>query len=330
MNLTNNVTNCTSVFQSNQVHGNGFQNQTEIHLSVNNTLEKELQTCQQATLEWQSIAMNLTNNVTNCTSVFQSNQVEGNGFQNQTAIHLSVNKTFENELQTCQQATESLKTDTENCQQLTENLNESLSNLTDEYEALKKSLDTYRTYDNLLIPDAFIFILHISKTENGRQADICVGSSTNYGFITEKSCCLADEISILTSEENDIFIENNSIWTEKNLCFINTTETNQFDLAVIDLNKTLECNIFAFDMNENEFRKLEFQIEQHDCFEDSCVSDVDLNLLQNMTFVNGISIMCPESMNFGIIKKRKLIFHLSNICHLFCQIIYVGPSTKSV
>lgn len=234
--------------------------------------------------EWKFIAMNVSNNVTNCSSV---------------------NNTLEIELQTCQQVTESLKTDTENCQQLSENLNESLSNLTDEYQTLKKTYDIYRTYENLLIPDAFIIVLHISKTESGRQADFCVGSSTNYGFITESSCCLADEISILTLEENNISIENSSIWIGNDLCFINTTEKNQFDFPVYDLNKTLECNILAFDENEYEFRQLELEIGHNDCFDGSCLSHVNSTKFQNMTFLNGISIMCPQSMDFGIIKKCK-------------------------
>ena len=233
--------------------------------------------------EWKFIAMNVTNNVSNCPSV---------------------NDTLEIELQTCQQATESLKTDTENCQQISENLNESLSNLTNEYETLKKSYDTYRSYDNRLIPDAFIIVMHINKTESGRQADFCVGSSTNYGFITESSCCLADEISILTLEEDNISIENSSIWIGNDLCFINTTE-NHFDFPVSDLNNTLECNILAFDENEYEFQQLEFEIDQNDCFEGSCLSHVDLKEIQNITFLNGISIICPQSMDFGIIIKCK-------------------------
>ena len=232
--------------------------------------------------EWKFIAMNVTNNVTNCPSI---------------------NNSFEIELQNCKESTESLKTDTELCQKQSENLYESFSNLTDEYDTLKKSYDTYRAYDNLLIPDAFIIVLHINKTESDRQADFCVGSSTNYGFITEKKCCLADEISIFTLEENDISIENGSIWIGDDLCFINSTEKNPLDFTVSAWEKTLNCKILAFDENEYEFRELEFEIDQNDCFENSCISHVNSQKYQNMTFLDGISIMCPHSMDFGIIKK---------------------------
>ena len=123
-------------------------------------------------------------------------------------------------------------------------------------------------------------------------------------------------------EENEISIENSSIWIGNDLCFINLTEKSPLDFAVSDWNKTLNCNILAFDENEYEFRELELEINQNDCFEDSCVSYVDPKKFQNMTFLDGISIICPLSMDFGIMKNCEFTGCSLSHFHLFKIIFF--------
>ena len=95
--------------------------------------------------------------------------------------------------------------------------------------------------ENALKPTGHIGISVIRKVDNARETDICVGTSTKSGYITSKSCCQVDEMFLFdleTSEE--IKIEENSIWIEDHICFINTTETLEFDFPALNDDQTQE------------------------------------------------------------------------------------------
>ena len=185
-------------------------------------------------------------------------------------------------------------------------MNKKVDKLEDEYENLQKSYDSYRM-NNLLIPTEFIIISLIRKTENDRQTDFCIGLSTNYGFITDTSCCQADAISIFSLKNADeISIEKSSIWTEENLCLLNTTEKIDFDLPVFDFNKTLKCSILAFDIDESQLRTIRLEIDPQKCVEGSCLSNINQNSFENVILLDGLSIFCPQSLDFGMIKKCKI------------------------
>ena len=92
---------------------------------------------------------------------------------------------------------------------------------------------------NSLQPAGQIGISVIRKVENARETDVCIGTSTNFGYITSKSCCQVDEMFMFDLESSEeIKIEENSVWIEEHICFINTTELLRFDFPPLDDDKT--------------------------------------------------------------------------------------------
>ena len=97
----------------------------------------------------------------------------------------------------------------------------------------------YASAQNKLQPAGHIGISVIRKVENARETDICVGTSTNFGYITSKSCCQVDEMFLFDLENSEeIKIEENSIWIEDHICFINTTASLGFDFPSSDDDET--------------------------------------------------------------------------------------------
>ena len=93
--------------------------------------------------------------------------------------------------------------------------------------------------ENALKPTGHIGISVIRKVDNARETDICVGTSTKSGYITSKSCCEVDEMFLFDLESSEeIKIEENSIWIENHICFINTTATLEFDFPSFDVGET--------------------------------------------------------------------------------------------
>ena len=100
-------------------------------------------------------------------------------------------------------------------------------------------LEEYSSYQNSLQPTGYIGISVVRRAENARETDVCFGTSTNFGYITSKSCCQADEMFLFDLESSEeIKIEQNSIWIEDHICFINTTETLKFDLPALNDGET--------------------------------------------------------------------------------------------
>lgn len=235
--------------------------------------------------------MNCTENFTHC---HFEEEIQGN-----------YNKTFEDKTPNDTSTSEIVNFDLQTCQHVSEDLNKKIVKLEEEYEILRTSYDSYQM-NNLLIPIEFIIISLIRKTETGRQNDLCIGLSTNFGFMTESSCCQAEEISIFSLESaSEITFENSSIWTEKNLCLLNTTEKIDFNFPISDDSKTLECSFLAFDTDKSHFREIRLDIDPLNCFEGSCLSNIDPSSLTNMIFLDGLSIMCPHTQDFGMVQKCK-------------------------
>ena len=92
---------------------------------------------------------------------------------------------------------------------------------------------------NSLQPAGHIGISVIRKVENARETDVCIGTSTNFGYITSKSCCEVEEMFLFDLENSEeIKIEENSIWIEDHICFINTTAMLEFDFPPFDGGET--------------------------------------------------------------------------------------------
>ena len=105
-----------------------------------------------------------------------------------------------------------------------------------------------------------------------------------------------------SSEE--IKIEENSIWIEDHICFINTTETLKFDFPSLNDSGTKQCSVLSFDRTEGEFNTHHLQVETQECSESSCTFKIDSNLPKNEVILDGSSVVCDRQPYFGIITKN--------------------------
>ena len=102
-------------------------------------------------------------------------------------------------------------------------------------DRLTEELKQCSSNNELLQPTGNIGLSIIRHVENARETDVCVGTSTSLGYITSNSCCQADEMFLFDLENSaEIKIEANSIWIEDHICFINTTETINVDVPMLD------------------------------------------------------------------------------------------------
>ena len=169
---------------------------------------------------------------------------------------------------------------------------------------------------DLLEPTGQIGISVIRYVENARETDSCVGTITTSGYITSSSCCQADQMFLFDFENStEITIDENSIWIEEHICFINTTETFNFHFPTLDSDETKLCTYLAFDDSEGNFNEHQHQIETEYCVDSTCNWNIDS--LENVKILVGTSIICEGSPHFGIVTKSKLAnndeYHIQNM-----------------
>ena len=156
-----------------------------------------------------------------------------------------------------------------------------------------------------LEPTGHIGISVIRHVESARETDSCVGTSTSSGYITSSSCCEADQMFLFDFENStEITIEENSIWIEEHICFINTTETVKFYFPTLDGVENQVCTFFAYDDSQGKFNEHQLQIETKNCIDSTCSLKIDS--IENAKILVGSSIICEGSPHFGIVTKCKL------------------------
>ena len=157
---------------------------------------------------------------------------------------------------------------------------------------------------NSLQPIGHIGISVIRHVEGARETDSCVATITSAGYITSSSCCQADQMFLFEFENStEIIIEENSIWIEENICFINTTASFEFNFPTLNSDETQLCTLFAFDDSQGEFIEHQLQIETKNCVDTSCSWKIDS--VEDAKILDGTSIICEGSPHFGIVTKCK-------------------------
>ena len=203
----------------------------------------------------------------------------------------------------------SSKNKTEQCdlesQLILEEYIEEKEKWTEEKILLENNLQQCSSYrpDNLQ-PAGHIGISVIRRLENARETDTCVGIITSSGYITSSSCCQADQLYLFEFENStEIAIEENSIWIEKYICFINTTEAMNFHSPILDGAESQNCALLAFCIDSQDFNEHQIEIKTKDCADSSCNRKIDL--VDNAMILEGTTIVCEGSLNFGIVTKSK-------------------------
>ena len=195
---------------------------------------------------------------------------------------------------------------TQSLQNLTETLNLQNEKLSMEIEIIKSQTSASEFQTNTLLPDGNIIISVIRQLNNAREIDYCAGTSTSFGYITASSCCKGQEIFLFDIEKSDdIKTEENSVWLEEHICFINTTETFEFTFISEDINEPKACSIVSFDDDEGQFDVQIIEIHIQKCFDIPCILTRDSTIVKNQTFLTGSAIFCQESLHFGMVTKSK-------------------------
>ena len=103
--------------------------------------------------------------------------------------------------------------------------------------------------------------------------------------------------------ENSVEIEirENSIWIENNICFINSTQSFEFDFS--DTIRETDCTMLIFYHGEGKFSEKPIEIET--CLKSPCYIDTlfATDFFQNATILDGTSIICQQTVIVGIITK---------------------------
>ena len=160
--------------------------------------------------------------------------------------------------------------------------------------------------DHSLQPTEKIIISIIRHLENIREIGFCVGSSTSIGYVTSKSCCLADEFFLTDAESfENIPYGENSIWIAEELCVINTTTLSDFDFPTIGNNETRFCSLITFDQINGVLKEQQLSINTHECYDKFCPIATIPNF-QNETIMEGTSLICVDWPHFGVVRKSKL------------------------
>ena len=183
-------------------------------------------------------------------------------------------------------------------------LNLQVEKLSEENQILKSENSASELQLNALLPDGNIIISVIRQLDNAREIDYCAGTSTSFGYITASSCCKAQEMFLFDLKKSDeIKIEENSVWVEEHICFINTTQTFEFAFPLGDINGENVCSIEAFDDYEEKFVVQTIHIQK--CFDIPCILTMDSTLFHNTTLLTGSIIDCQKSLHFAIVTKSK-------------------------
>ena len=151
-----------------------------------------------------------------------------------------------------------------------------------------------------------IMIFRIRKTDDARETDACLGTSTTFGVITSNLCCQADEMIFFDAvNSEELYIKNGSVWTEETICLINSSNNFEIDFPIPDVDVKELCSIAIYENNQNDFKTREFEIDVSDCFQFACHLEMNSELYENEVILNGTLIQCDQSSYFGIVTKSK-------------------------
>ena len=148
----------------------------------------------------------------------------------------------------------------------------------------------------------------IRQIDDAREHDVCLGSQTIFGILTAKSCCQAEELFLYDlTNSKEVSIDAKIFWVEDNICFINTTDKFEIDVAIDVADEVIQqsCSVMAYDKTEQKFDAQIFEVTINKCFENNCIFKIDSELLKNHIILNGTSIRCDESTYLGIVTNSK-------------------------
>ena len=211
---------------------------------------------------------------------------------------------FAIELESLETVIANLRQEAERNANETHNLKTQIKGLQEEVQNAQNC--SFNQFENTSIePTGSILISLIRQIEDAQEVDICAGTSTDLGYFTAKSCCQGDQIYLFDQKTYDeLTIPENSMWIDENICLINTTDISKLSVENLEFEEKQTCVVDVFD--DGEFKEHHFDLEVKQCFGFPCTYTIDDNLFENGTILNGTSVLCRQSNQFGTITKSKL------------------------
>ena len=190
-----------------------------------------------------------------------------------------------------------------------------IQNLKQDFERLTQQLSMKfqmnQSENDFFQNKGLIMIFRIRKTDDARETDACLGTSTTFGVITSNLCCQADEMIFFDAvNSEELYIKDGSVWTEDKICLINSTNNFEIDIPIPDVNVKKLCSIAIYENNQNDFKTREFEIDVSDCFQFACHLEMNSELYDNEVILNGTLVQCDQSSYFGIVTKSKFSYSL--------------------
>jgi len=216
--------------------------------------------------------------------------------------------TIDEEIKQYKQKNSHLTTQAEKYYQSYQNLKQDFERLT---EQLSMKFQINQSENINFQNKGLIMIFRIRKTDDARETNACLGTSTTFGVITSNLCCQADEMFFFDAvNSEELYIKNGSVWTEEKICLINTTYNFEIDIPIPDVDVKKLCSIAIYENNQNDFKTREFEIDVSDCFQIACHLEMNSELYENEVILNGTLVQCDQSSYFGIVTKSKFSYSL--------------------
>ena len=204
--------------------------------------------------------------------------------------------------------THTCKTDMENNKREWESFIEDLDYQTFSNDTCycQQQFEELNSQTHFLEPNETIIISLIRIVDDSREIDTCSGMSTRFGYLTSFSCCEADELILHDlNNSKDIPVDGNSLWIEDSICLINKTEIIDFNFTTHDNAIYRQCSLLMYDINQERFNHHELELKILGCFDSPCELEIDSNLYQDQTILNGTLIICENSFHSAIVIKSK-------------------------
>ena len=103
-------------------------------------------------------------------------------------------------------------------------------------------------------------------------------------------------------KSTDVVVETDSILVNDNICFINTTQTIDFNFFEWDSLNSIQCSIKIFQNQNGDIRDHDLFVDTEQCSDKSCLVNYDRDTFINETILIGSPVTCDNSI-FGVINN---------------------------
>ena len=106
----------------------------------------------------------------------------------------------------------------------------------------------------------------------------------------------------------DFKVETYSTLVNEHICFINTTQSIEFNFNNWNFSQSIQCSMKVFQNKNGDIYDHNIFVDTENCNDNLCWSNYDKNAFVNVTILLGAPISCDGSI-FGILKNGMFYRH---------------------